>query len=717
MSEQTRTFHESWYRIATQRICLKPSVKVRRLVFRGQPWYVLSDAFSNDFFRINPDSYAFVARLKKNRTVEEVWKQMMSTEPDSAPGQEDVIQLLSQLYHANLLQYNISADSTKLFERHTKRKQRVLRSNLTNIMFFRIPLFDPDVFLKRALKIVRLLYSPLGGLVWGAVVIAGIKVVIENFPQLQIQSQGILAPSNLFLLYVGVVIIKAFHEFGHAFAVRAFGGEVHTIGVMFLIFSPLPYMDASAAWNFRSKYKRMFVGAAGMINEIFIAACATLVWGATGPGLVHSLAYNMLFAASVSTVLFNINPLLRYDGYYILSDLLDIPNLHSQASQELLYLVERYAFGCAKAQNPASTRKEAWILSSFGVLSGIYRIFVFSAILLFVADRFLLAGIIMAVICAVAWVIVPFVQVIRYLATTPRLERTRGRAIAVCLGVFLTVFGFLNFFPFPLSFSAPGVLKAHEYVVVVNKVNGFIDEIIAVSRSEVRKGDPLIRLSNEELPFQMQQVQAKLQEIQALYLRALQERQADLKPLETSLEAIRKQKQRLIQDQEDLVVKAEISGTWEAPLENYVGMWLVRGTPVGQIINDKTFYFSSVISQQEVSWIFSNQVRKSEVKLSGQSDIKINAEHFTIIPMAQTALPSVALGWGGHGEVAINTKDTSGKTAAEPFYELRADVALDTAASLLHGRSGRIRFQLGSQPLLQQWWRKIRQLIQKRYNI
>lgn len=717
MTEDTRIFHESWYRIANEKICLKPVVRVNRRKFGSEFWYVLYNPFANESFRINQPSYEFIGRLGRNRTVEEIWKGLMNSHPQHAPGQEEIIRLLSQLYHANLLQYEQSGDTTKLFDRYKQRKQRMLQSNLMNIMFFRIPLFDPDVFLKRCLPFVRRIMSPLGALLWLGVVVSGLKVVIDNFSEVQLQSQGILAPSNLFLLYIGIVIIKAFHEFGHAFAVRSFGGEVHTIGVMFLIFSPLPYMDASAAWAFRSKWKRIFVGASGMIVEVFLAAWAGIIWANTGLGVIHSLAYNMLFVASVSTVIFNINPLLRYDGYYMLSDLLDIPNLHSQSSQELVYLVERYIFCSTNTPNPVSTKKEAWFLASFGILSGIYRIVVFLSILLFVADRFLLAGFIMAVVCAIAWVVIPLVRFTSYLGSSARLERVRGRAILVCALAAIFVSAFLHFFPFPSDFKAPGVLKAYEYVVVAGKIDGYIEEIFVPSNTQVKKGEILLRLRNPELEFQRKEAEAKLKEAETLLMRALSQQQADIAPLKNNLEAVRKRIQKIKEDKENLLVKAEIEGTWIAPLKDYIGIWLVQGVPVGQIINDKTFYFSSVVSQQEASRIFSNEIRKSRVKLSGEADIQIEVLDYTRIPMEHTILPSQALGWAGGGDIAVNTKDKSGKAALEPFYELRTNVSLKTGATLLQGRSGRIRFELGTEPLFKQWWRRLRQLIQKRYQI
>jgi putative peptide zinc metalloprotease protein len=293
MTENNKLFHESWYRIAQQRIALRPSVKIQRQLFRGAQWYVLRDPFNDQYYRLRPETYQFISRLNPQQTVEDVWKEAMARDPENAPGQGDIIELLAQLYQANLLHYQIAPDSIKLFERYKKKKQRQFRANVMNIMFFRIPLFDPDCLLKKLLPFIKRLISPYGAALWLTGVGLGIKFAIDNIAGLQVQSQRILASSNIFLLYLGLVIIKSLHEFGHAFAVRRFGGEVHTMGVMFMIFSPLPYIDASAAWTFRNKWHRVFVGAAGMIFELFIAACAMIIWAFTGPGVIHSLAYNM----------------------------------------------------------------------------------------------------------------------------------------------------------------------------------------------------------------------------------------------------------------------------------------------------------------------------------------------------------------------------------------------------------------------------------------
>jgi putative peptide zinc metalloprotease protein len=205
--------------------------------FPRERWIILENPFSNQFFRLRPAAYEFVARLRPEKTVEEVWKECLERFPDEAPGQEAVIQLLSQLYLSNLLQYDLAADSAKLFERYEKTRQREKRAKLLNVMFMRFPLLDPDQFLIRTLPVAKLLISPAGAVIWLAVVFFALKLAAENWALLRDQSQSVLSPGNLPLLYAGMILIKAIHEFGHAYFCRRFGGEVHVMGIMLMIFT------------------------------------------------------------------------------------------------------------------------------------------------------------------------------------------------------------------------------------------------------------------------------------------------------------------------------------------------------------------------------------------------------------------------------------------------------------------------------------------------
>lgn len=719
MSRSEKTFSESWHRIAGQRISLRPTVKVRKQLFRGEQWYVLQDSFNNQFFRLRPEAHDFVTRLRPDRTVGQVWEECLERNPDGAPGQEEVIQLLARLYFANLLYYEMPADSAKLFDRYKRRKRREIQSKLLSIMFIRLPLLDPENILRRFMPGIKLLVNPLGAILWLLVVAMAGKLVVDRFDAATEQVQGILAPGNLVLLYVGLVLIKTLHEFGHALVCKRFGGEVHTMGVMLLVFTPLPYMDATSSWSFRSRWHRALVGAAGMLVEVFAAALAAFVWAYTGPGVIHSLAYNMMFIASVSTVLFNGNPLLRFDGYYILSDLLDIPNLSTRAVQHLRHIAERYLFGYKESYSPAQTLKEASWLSVFGVMSGIYRVVVFTGIILFVADQFLLAGVVMALICVISWGVVPLFRFINYLASSQRLARTRPRALGISLGGAALVLFFLAICPFPNRFRAPGVLEAVYYVRVVNDAPGYVQAVLVPSGTEVRPGTPLMELADRELDLEIEAAIAQREEALALQRRAMYVEPADLEPIRKRLETIQEKLKDLEQQRAALVVRAREKGTWIAPRSTeMVGTWIPRGSFVGEIVNHADlFRFSAVVSQDEASNLFVGQIKKAEVRLFGQGGANLEVRDYEIIPFEHERLPSAAVGWRGGGEVPVSLKDETGLKAAEPFFQIYANLKPLPGVAFVHGRSGKLRFSLRPEPLLKQWTRKFRQLLQKRYQI
>ncbi len=718
MAEPTSTFSESWYRVASQCLCLRPGVHARRQNYRGERWIVLEDPFSNAFFRLRPEAYEFVARLRPDRTVEEAWRECLDRFPDTAPGQESVIQLLSQLYFANLLRYDLAGDAPQLFERFRQRTQRELRARLLNIMFLRIPLLDPDRFLVRTLPVVGKLINPAGAALWVIVVGWALKVVADHFDAVKEHSQAVLAPENLFLLYTGLVVIKTIHEFGHAYFCRKFGGEVHVMGVMLMIFTPVPFMDATSSWSFRNRRHRVLVGAAGMIVELFFAGIATFVWAATAPGTLHSLAYNIMFVASVSTIIFNINPLLRFDGYYILSDLLEIPNLQQRANGHLRHLAESKLFGVKKSESPARTGKEAAWLTTFGITSSIYRVIVFGGILLLVADKFLILGLLMAAACAISWVTVPAVKFIQYLATNPRLDRVRWRAVGVSAGLGAAVILCLEVIPFPSHFRAPGVVRATQRTEIMTETAGSVIALLAPGGASVTAGQALLQLENPELELDLARTLTRAQEVEARVLKAMTEEPAALKPLQSLKESTQARLAKLRQDQERLTLRARHAGIWIAPgIENYTGRWVPRGTRLGLLINPVSFEFTATVPQEDADALFARPISGAQVRLRGQAGRALTTGPWKVIPAEQRVLPSAALGWMGGGEVATSPEDPQGRKAAEPFFEVHAGLPATGEVAVLDGRSGKIRFDLQSEPLLPRWLRRLWQLMQKRYQV
>ena len=267
-----------------------------------------------------------------------------------------------------------------------------------NVLFPRIRLWDPDTFLVRWMPVMRQVFSWVGAAVWVAVVVAAVAMIAPQWGELKKGAASAIDPGNWLWLWAVFVLIKLVHELGHAFACRRFGGECHELGIMFLVFVPTPYVDASAAWAFPSRWARMFVGAAGMIVELFAAAVLAICWSLipNHDTLVSQLMYNAMLIASVSTLVFNANPLLRYDGYYILSDFLEIPNLRQKSTEYAMGLIKRHVFG-VKANQPLPPVGQRFWLLGYAVASSIYRVFVGFVIILIVAYKIPVLGKIMAI--------------------------------------------------------------------------------------------------------------------------------------------------------------------------------------------------------------------------------------------------------------------------------------------------------------------------------
>ena len=718
MTTGGRTFSESWHRVADLRVRLRHAVSIRKQLFRGETWYVLQDPFNNHFFRLRPEAYQFIVRLRADRTVGQVWENCLERNPNGAPGQDDVIQLLSQLYHANLLFCNLPADSSKLFERYRQRRQRETRSKLLSLMFFRIPLFDPEPLLRHCTPLVRLFTGRLALMVWLLTLGWAVKTIFERFPTIVIEAKTLLEFDNLALLYLGLVLVKILHEFGHTLVCKRFGGEVHTMGVMLIVFAPLPYMDATSSWGFRNRRQRILVAASGMFYEFFAAAGAALVWANSGPGAIHSLALNIMIVASISTLVFNANPLLRYDGYYILSDLLDIPNLQSRSVAQLTHLVEFYLFGNTQSTSPTDSGREASWLTIYGILSGLYRILIYGGIILFVADRFLLAGLLMAGVCLFSWGVVPSVRFLNYLTSSPKLAKTRTRAIAVCLTTLGVIVFVLGAIPFQNSFRAPGVLEANDHLMVANLTSGQLVEILTDNGSRVRPGTPLIQMINPELSIEIDRVVAQRKEVEAmLHQSSVFDEDRTREVLEKRLETLDRKLRKTEKQRQELLVRAEQTGIWVAPeVHELKGIWLHRGTELGKIISPERFRFSAVVSQEEAVNLFgSNHTGQMAVRLSGQGNTDLAVTGYQVIPFQHERLPSAALGWYAGGDIPVSGKDDQGLQAVEPFFQIYANLEPPRQAVLNHGHSGQIRIGLQAEPLFHRLLRKALQFFQKRY--
>ena len=719
LDQQRKIFHESWYRLAESRIALRASVQVHRQVYRGVVWYVLYEPFTNKFYRLPQGAYEFVSRLSVNKTVGEVWNGMLNSATGEIPGQGEVIEMLAQLYQSNMLMYDGIEDGAKLFERNQKQNRKKVKASLLNIFFLKVPLVDPDALLNKLRWLISCLISKPFALVWLLTVIVAAKYGVENFDTLKDSAQGFLAPSNIGWVYVCTVFVKLLHEFGHASVVKRYGGEVHTLGVMFMLLVPLPYVDATASWSFRDKSKRMLVGAAGMLTEFFIASIALIIWANLGGGILKNLAYNVIIMASVSTVLFNINPLMRFDGYYMLTDLLDMPNLQQRSVQHLKYLLERYIFFKRDAEPVAETWSERVVYFFYGICSSVYRIFLFTGFIVAISQHYLLLSFFMGILLCLTMVIMPVGRFLKYIFASPGLALVRSRAVILTVLFFGSVLLFLFNVPVPDTFKAPGVIEARTYENVIVGESGVVEGIYHYAGA-VHKGDTLMQLKNQELENQLEEKRAQLRETTMSYYQALEDAPENRMPLEKRIGALKQELVKLEEDRINLTVIASIDGIWDIKdLDSYKGRFMHQGDSIGLLLDTSAFDFVAVVSQEEGSRLFADKPRTVSIRLNGDAFVEIQVENIMAIPAASDHLPSAALGWLAGGEVETRMSNAqNGEQTVEPVYIVRAQVSNNLPAGFkYHGRTGKIRFDLGETPLAIQGIRKVRQALQKYYRM
>jgi putative peptide zinc metalloprotease protein len=721
MTVKRPTFHEAWYRVAQLRPKLLRGVQTYRQHFRGQLWYVLEDSTNNKYSRLSSEAYRFIAMLDGSRTVEQAWRICNEQLGDNAPTQPEIIQLLGQLYCSNLLQAELSPDTQSLFNRYRKRISRQIRGHLTNLLFIRIPLLDPDVFLDRWVGILGRVFSLTGLIIWSVMLTLGLYFVISNFSRFIDRSTNILATNNLLLLYLSFFLIKICHEFGHAFACKKFGqlngngGQVHTMGVMFLVFMPLPYVDASSSWAFRKKWHRAFVGLAGVMVELMAASIAAIIWAVTSAGTLNAVAHNIIFIASLSTIIFNGNPLLRFDGYYVLSDLIEIPNLNQRAKFYLYYLVKRFCWAVKNAYSPANNRGERIWFVIYGIASTAFRIFISIRILLFLNRRlpeqlFLLVPL-LAFAAIIGWFFVPLGRFIHYLATGAELSRVRARAVGSTLASLALIFISTGLFSVADHSRIEGIVEPVELAVVYAAGDGFVEDFLPSGIVISPTGPPLIKTVNPILQTEKKTLDAERRRLQAGFRQAQTREIAEAQMIAEQIEALDERIERIELELSLLNLHSTIIGTWVAPdIEIVRGVYLKRGQKIGFVASLNEVFVRAVAGQEISAMLIEQGWDQVEIRVKGRADLSLKGKIEKIFPAGQQMLPSAALGYAAGGATATAAKDPKGVKTAERFFEIQINPDPNSGVRLLSG-------QRSAKPLAVQWYRAIRRLFQRRFYI
>ncbi len=495
MAETTRTERV----LSPLRVNLRSDLFVTRQQTRGGPRYVVHDPVSFRNHAFEPDDYRILTAIVRQRTLGETLRHLVERGllDDSEDDRQGFYKFVLWLHGIGLLHLPITGGNVA-FERMREREAARRGPWYRLLISHRIPVWNPDAFLQRTRRCVSWLFRAPGLVVWLALMgLVGWKCV-GRFDELFAESTGLLALHNLPLLWLTLVGLKVLHEFGHAYAAKSFGASVPEMGVQMIMMTPCAYVDAGASWRLPRARQRVVVGVAGMYFESFVAAGAALVWAGTTEGLVHDFALNVVALASLVTVLFNVNPLMKYDGYYLFSDLVGVFNLQQRAQAFLAGVANRIALGKPRPALKYS-RSERWLYALYGPASFAYRLLLAFVLTGLMVMQWPAAGMVLGAVFAWALIARPALGLLLSLwrdpATVP--YRTRGRRVALALVSVVPLLGALT--PISWSIVAPGVLDPRTRQSVRAPVGGFVTAVPVARGDVVAAGDTLCRLSNPEL--------------------------------------------------------------------------------------------------------------------------------------------------------------------------------------------------------------------------
>jgi putative peptide zinc metalloprotease protein len=710
----------NWYRVAALQPRLRGHARLHRMRYRGELWYLVQDPVSGRVHRFSPAARLLISAMDGQRTVQQLWELANRRLQEDAPTQDEVIRLLAQLHAADLLQSDVTPDVRELFERGKQQERAAVRRSYLNPMAIRLHLWDPDAVLNRVRPLANLLWSPWGALLWLLAMVPALVLLPMHWAELTGNfADRMLTAGNLVALWLVFPLVKAAHEFGHAAAVKRGGGEVHDVGVVLLVLMPIPYVEASASTVFRSRLQRAVVAASGMAVELFIAAIAFYFWLLIEPSLLRAVLFNVMVIAGVSTLVFNGNPLLRYDAYYILSDLLEMPNLAQRANRYWGYLVERYAFGVRDASTEEEgARDKAWLLV-YGLLSFAYRIFVTIAIALFIAGEFFIVGVLLAIWAIGAMAVVPLARGLRHVFASPRLRTRRLRAYMATTAFIAGVLALLFVMPAPSRTVLEGVAWLPTSALVRAEEEGFVQKVAATPGQAVRAGDVLVQMHNPLLRARFDAAQARVTELEATYRAHMQADRAQAAALGAQVEAARTERADLRARLERLAVRAGADGVFmmERP-QDLPGRHPKQGELLGYVL-DRPQLVARVVATQDVADLVRAAPARVQVRLASDPARVLQGRVERESPGGEEYLPSRALAVEGGGRLATDVRDTRGERTLERTFQF--DVAISApegdAIPLYFGQRVHTRFEHPDEPIGRQWLRVARRLFLSHFHV
>lgn len=662
--------------------------------------YHIEDPVTSRFYRIGRREHAFIIRLDA-----QVSPARALAAANQEIGRGDALseaeagQILIWLEREQLLAEALGPDAPIPATRpkHGAWLRRM------NMIFIRVPLLNPDRLLDRMLPLFRWMLGWPFFLVWLAVCSTGAYQVYANWDRFTGDAAGVFYVGNWLWLLVVWIVLKVTHELFHGLVSKKYGGQVYEAGVILVLLLPVGYVDATSSWRFPSKWRRIHVAAAGMYIELFAAGSAAWIWVDATSGVVANVAFNTIVIASISTLLFNGNPLMRFDGYFVLSDLLDIPNLYARGQAFVQRWARRCFLGTRRAGISISPLKDV-IVAVYGVAAFAWRCIVLVILVVAAYSLFYGAGVIIAALAVLTILVPPLMRITQTLIRGSENEPPRLGAFVVRTGLIAAgVAVLVTQVDWSRDVVAPSVVDYADFAVVRTRSPGFVGDIAVAVGAWVDEDAVLLELVNPELDAQLEALRIAVAESE-LQARihfsndAVARYQAEL----ANVRSLRDKLSETQRQVEELVVRAPRSGRVVAPrLAELLGVYLHTGQALLGIGDEEQKELWIAIGQSDIGDPGRLVGEQVSVRVTGRPYRPFAGSIERVSPRASHRVERPELAAVNGGPIAVRPADIAPDRSArdqdryeylEPHFDAVVRLSPEVAAALRPGEVGAAHF-------------------------
>lgn len=706
--------------LAGIKLSLRDDLGISVREFGGEATYVIEDELASKFFRVGQAEYTFLSLLNGEATFADALGHTASVMKSDALSESEAASLCRWLVEAGLASTDASRSSERLFEAQQKTAQK--KVTRINPMFVKIPLFNPDSLLKGLAATIGWCFSAWMFPVWLIVIATGAASVSQRWQEATSMTSTVISSHNWIWLSVALVAMKILHEAAHGITCSRLGATAREAGVTTILFVPLPYMDVTSAWRLDSRWQRIMVSAAGMYVEMFVSAVAAIVWMQTAPGLLHQHAFNVMVTGSLMTLLFNANPLMRFDGYYILTDLIEMPNLATHG-QQCLHQLGRRTFFALPAPLKTWPEGRTWLVLGYGVAAFIWRILICVGMIMAADSMFFGAGVILAALALVAWVLMPAFKLTKYVLLGNELESPSRVRFGFVSGVLMGAILLVMAAPWHEAAQAPMVVDFDPVHEIRTSVRGFIDEVFVESGQSILEGELLIQLSNPELAIQRQQLHQEYRKTQQQGRILHNEGNiAGWQVQAENAESMREKLSQLDAQLAGLKIVAPCDGVvLDADITSQTGIWLETGELVVSVGPAGSKQMLALVSENNIDAFRLQATRTVDIHFDGTGYQWQQGNVRKPEPRASTEIvhPSFSSTAGGPLEVRMtsNTDADSGQQTLEllnPHFLVKVDSTPEVLERMPPGRTGVVCFRISRDTVGQYLGRSLRSWFMKR---